>query len=192
MKYKNKSRGCALCPVVFILILQSCTLELPGESVGTFQVTGTLTENACGPAAVPALNTIEFPVDIRNRKGEAIWRRPQAPLASGTTDGKGNYHFDFSTSVVVSWGVPQIQCHLDQKETISVHIEGPETTAADAGTESDGGINAQQTLEGNHTIDLIPVNALNCPGALAIEGGPFLALPCRLEYDLNGTTRKPF
>ncbi|MBW2685062.1 MAG: hypothetical protein JRE19_04000 [Deltaproteobacteria bacterium] len=64
----------------------------------------------------------------------------------------------------------------------------------DAGVE-DGGVDEESdagvepvllTLTGSQITEIIPLTGSDCTPAVAALGGPFLALPCRVEYVLSG------
>lgn len=189
-------------PAMAPLLLCGCPTPLPGESVGAFEVQGRLERNECGQQAVPARDPVEFPVEIRVDDGRAIWRRPDAPHISGTVS-EGVYEFEAQSRHDVIEGDPmqgQPGCVLIQNELVTARViggamGGDASTPGDAGA-PDGDGSAPQApdaeLEGTHLVELTPASGSDCTSALAAAGGPFLELPCALEYALSGTEREPF
>jgi len=189
-------RGAA-CSV--LLLVAGCPQPLPGESVGTFAVEGQLEHNECGMQAVPARNPVEFPVEIRVDDGRAVWRRHEAPLVSGVVTDDGSYEFESETRIDAIEGDPaqgRAACVLVQREQVTARVLGAEPVPgpADGGVQDAAGEpeDAEAQLEGSHTIELSPVSGADCGPLLAASGGPFLELPCDLEYTLEGTARDPF
>jgi hypothetical protein len=56
-----------------------------------------------------------------------------------------------------------------------------EESGADAGVEP-----TLLTLTGSQTTEITPLTGSDCTPAVAALGGPFLSLPCRVEYVLSG------
>lgn len=168
-----------------------CDPVYPGDPVGTFDVTGHLEENSCGELAVPAIDPLRFAVEIRERSGEAFWRRPERGVVSGTARGDGSFRFRTETLVPLIAPDPDPDfghagCALRQTEVVDV-------TVAAAGR-ADGGVpDAGESAAGNasvltgaNVIDLVPEPGSDCTPALVVAGGPFLALPCRVGYSFEG------
>jgi len=173
----------------------ACAPQYPGDPVGTFDVTGALVANSCGHEAVPALDPVEFPVELRARQTQAYWRRGGARLVSGYMDHDGVYHFLNSTRIPA----PAVQtedgpgCTLVREETLEIRV----LAASEDGGEPEDAANMASTappsaLAGQHTIDIRPDRDSACSPLLVTQGGPFDALPCRIEYELVGAARAPF
>src|SRR5436190_845822 len=72
---------------------------LPGQDVGTYDVTGTLDENACAPG-LPAMDPLTFSVQLRRDHGSLIWRiMPDGAPISGTVGDDGTIHLHTDTRV---------------------------------------------------------------------------------------------
>lgn len=185
-----------------LLILMGCLLGLPlggcppvdptGEVVGTYEVTGSLVENSCGSTAFNAVDPLSFVVELRSEDhGPAVWRRPSAAIVNGSHTGDD---YRFRTEVQVQlYGPDEVNqtagCVLAQVETIRVTAKSS-VSDGDLGTSTgDAGVAANSAFRGTSVIELSPTAGSNCLRAVAISGGPFLALPCRVEYDLSGTLR---
>jgi hypothetical protein len=190
-----------------LLILMGCLLGLPlsgcppvdpsGEVVGTYDVTGSLVENSCGSAAFAAQDPIEFVVELRAEgHGPAYWRRPTTGIVSGSHTGDV---YRFRTEVPVTLYGPDAEagtagCILAQVETIQVAatstplVDGGVAGGNDLGV-PDAGVAAADVFRGESVIELVPTAGSDCLRAVALAGGPFLTLPCRVEYDLSGAGR---
>lgn len=171
---------------VWVCLLGGCAPQYPGEALGSFDVTGHLEANACGAAAVPALDPLRFAVELRVRGAEAFWRRPDFPVVSGSAR-DGTYRFRTQARIVALAGDPDPDfghpgCTLLQTETVEVTIEG---TDLDAGSPDAGPTTL--TLTGTNAIDFTPEPGSDCAPLASAAGGPFLALPCGLDYALEGT-----
>ncbi len=202
----------ALVSAPLALSLLACLAppEPEGDLVGDFLVRGVLLENGCG-AAVPANETIELRVQLRRDGGLASWRTPSSTIVHGTHL-EGDFDFSFASVVPVFEADPELGtagCSLDQIERIEVRVEGGQSLhdagfESDAGSESDAGLvgdagaapdagvdTVATTLEGESTLRYRPSAGSACAPLLAIQGGPFDALPCEVRYRLQGTPTEP-
>lgn len=205
---------------MLLVALAACAPQYPGEPVGSFHVVGALVENTCGPAAVPAFDPLVFDVEVRADRGQGFWRRPMLPVVSGTYGRDGAFRFSSATQTKILDPIEELGlpgCFVTQTEVVSgrVRPEDPDAGAlgdggddarmADAGQTidagSDGGAHADadadagpgtMALEGDNTVELVPIAGSVCGPATSAEGGPFLALPCSIHYTLTGTARAPF
>ena len=190
----------------YLLILMGCLLGVPlsgcpvdpeGDVVGTYSVSGSLVENSCGSTAFAAQDPIDFVVELRAEDhGPAYWRRPTTGIVSGSHTGD---EYRFRTEAPVTLYGPDVEagtagCTLAQIETIQITAKA--STLDDAGVPldqgtADAGVAADGTFRGTSTIELSPTADSNFLRAVALSGGPFLALPCRVRYDLSGVARSP-
>lgn len=170
--------------------------ELPGEVVGQFAVVGLMVEQSCG-AGVPAQDPLDLEFELRlEENGRAFYRQPSGLTFAGTGS-HGEYTFQISQS----WMAVQPDqfrgysgCSVTQRDVFTFIIEEPEIDATiDGGVEmeeTDGGETAVDPplakLTGSQTTDVTPLTGSDCRPAVAAFGGPFLALPCRVEYVLAG------
>ena len=76
-----------------------------------------------------------------------------------------------------------------------VEDAGVEDAGVEDGGVEDGGVDEESdagvepvllTLTGSQITEIIPLTGSDCTPAVAALGGPFLALPCRVEYVLSG------
>jgi hypothetical protein len=202
----------------FASVLTVCALAVcgceppvyPGDSLGTFDVVGALEENTCGSAAVPALDPLTFSVELRRQGALAYWRMTKQPLTTGVVMSSGALRFRTETWIPVLADEPALGypgCALVQTEEVEVTVDGVETET-DAGAGTDGGVVAgdasvratdggvvedvePRTLAGDNVITFAPDPASDCTPLLASLGGPWLALPCAVRYELTGTAEPP-
>lgn len=189
--------------------------EVPGETAGTFDIVGSLQENTCGATALPAHDPLVFSAEVRSDGTQGFWRRPEeASLPGSVLDGE--YRFTFRQQLPVLAPDPAsgyVGCALIQEETIQAVIDdslmlddaGAPIDAGQADADegdsggADGGADAGSDdtdplapFGGTDIVTLVPAPGSNCVPLLAIAGGPFLELPCRIEYTLRGTATEPF
>jgi hypothetical protein len=171
----------------------------PGEPVGTFEAVGLMVEQSCG-AAIPAPDPLELTFDLRSESnGRAYWRQWGGSLFAGV-EKDGEYTFQVSQS----WMVVEpdrfrgyVGCSVTQRDVFTFLVDVPEIDPEDEmgaqdGLDVDAGVDEGVdpvliTLTGSQTTEIEPLTGSDCTPAVAALGGPFLALPCRVEYVLTGT-----
>jgi len=171
----------------------------PGEPVGTFEAVGLMVEQSCG-AAIPAPDPLELMFDLRSESnGRAYWRQWGGSLFAGV-EKDGEYTFQVSQS----WMVVEpdrfrgyVGCSVTQRDVFTFLVDVPEIDPEDEmgaqdGLDMDAGVDEGVdpvliTLTGSQTTEIEPLTGSDCTPAVAALGGPFLALPCRVEYVLTGT-----
>jgi hypothetical protein len=188
--------------------------EPPGQPIGTFNAVGFMVEQSCG-AAIPAPDPLDLDFELRSEfNGRAYWRRLGGSMFAGV-EKDGEYKFQVSQSWMViepdrfrgfvGCSVTQRDIFTFLVETVEVDIE-PDGGVADGGLQ-DGGVadgGAEDagtdeaaepdagpapillTLTGAQTTEITPLTGSDCTPAVAALGGPFLSLPCRVEYVLTG------
>ncbi len=178
--------------------------EPPGQPIGTFNAVGFMVEQSCG-AAIPAPDPLDLDFELRSEfNGRAYWRRLGGSMFAGV-ERDGEYTFQVSQS----WMVIEpdrfrgfVGCSVTQRdiftflvETVEVDIETDGGVAdggvedggvADGGAEDAGPAPILLTLTGSQTTEITPLTGSDCTPAVAALGGPFLSLPCRVEYVLTG------
>ncbi|MBW2191172.1 MAG: hypothetical protein JRG93_16610 [Deltaproteobacteria bacterium] len=178
--------------------------EPPGQPIGTFNAVGFMVEQSCG-AAIPAPDPLDLDFELRSEfNGRAYWRRLGGSMFAGV-ERDGEYTFQVSQS----WMVIEpdrfrgfVGCSVTQRdiftflvETVEVDIETDGGVAdggvedggvADGGVEDAGPAPILLTLTGSQTTEITPLTGSDCTPAVAALGGPFLSLPCRVEYVLSG------
>jgi len=171
----------------------------PGEPVGTFEAVGLMVEQSCG-AAIPAPDPLELMFDLRSESnGRAYWRQWGGSLFAGV-EKDGEYTFQVSQS----WMVVEpdrfrgyVGCSVTQRDVFTFLVDVPEIDPEDEmgaqdELDMDAGVDEGVdpvliTLTGSQTTEIEPLTGSDCTPAVAALGGPFLALPCRVEYVLTGT-----
>ena len=169
--------------------------EPPGEPVGRFEATGLMVEQSCG-AAIPAPDPLDLVFDLRAEAGgRAYWRRQGGSMFAGLFK-DGQYTFTVSQSwmaVAPDQFRGYAGCSVTQRDTFTFLVEDLlEEENTDAGgedaTDPDGGVDPTLLeLSGSQTTEIEALAGADCRPAIAAFNGPFLALPCRVEYVLTGT-----
>lgn len=181
--------------------------EPPGELVGSFQALGLMVEQSCG-AAVPAPDPLELTFDLRSESnGRAYWRLWGGAMFAGLEQ---NNTYTFQTSQ--SWMVVEpdrfrgyVGCSVTQRDVFTFEVSVPEAEPdLDAGVEDDAGVDGDAgaddeslidptlvLITGSQTTEIVPLTGADCTPAVAALGGPFLSLPCRVEYVLSGNGIAP-
>lgn len=168
--------------------------EPPGELVGSFQAVGLMVEQSCG-AAIPAPDPLALKFDLRSESnGRAYWQSWGGGLFAGIENGDS---YTFQTSK--SWMVVEpdrfrgyVGCSVTQRDVFTFEVDVPEIAAdEDAGVDDDAGVDAGIdptliSITGSQTTEIVPLTGSDCTPAVAALGGPFLSLPCRVEYVLSG------
>lgn len=152
----------------------------PGELVGRYRIDGTVRADSCGPG-LGARRTIAFTVEVREDDGTGYWLFGDREPRPGRLDDDGNFSFEQRGGWTLVEPRPDVGyggCRVAQLETIDGRL-GRLGAGADAGDDS--------ALSGTNTIDVVPLQGDDCSPALGAQGGPFLALPCRVQYELSGT-----
>jgi hypothetical protein len=183
--------------------------EPPGQAIGTFNAVGFMVEQSCG-AAIPAPDPLDLDFELRSEfNGRAYWRLLGGAMFAGV-EKDGEYTFQVSQSFMVV--EPDrfrgfVGCSVTQRDVFTFVVETVELGAETDGGVDDGGVEdggledagANQeseadagpepillTLTGSQTTDITPLAGSDCTPAVAALGGPFLSLPCRVEYVLSG------
>jgi hypothetical protein len=168
--------------------------EQAGEPVGTFKAEGVMVVQSCG-GAIPAPDPLDLDFELRSESnGRAYWQQPDGPMFAGI-EKDGTYTFQVSQSwTVIEPDRPSgyVGCAVTQSDVFTFELETAEVeTEGDAGVDqapSDAGVEPiALTLSGSQTTEIDPVIGSDCTPAVAGQGGPFLSIPCRIEYLLTGT-----
>ena len=158
---------------------------VPGDSQGSHLWQGALSENTCGPSAVPADAEIEMRVQLRRDGALGVWRRPGSPLMLGSVESDESWRLNFATTVNVYEYDPLTgrgPCSFEQVETLRfAPIEADD--ADDVDDESEDGVR----YSGTSVTRWYPSPGSDCSASLAIVGGPFFDLPCEVEYAIQST-----
>ena len=171
--------------------LQTGDDDLPGEVIGEFEAQGLMVQQSCG-GAVPAQDPIDLEFELRlENESRAFYRLVGGNVFAGTVSGS-----EYTCQASQTWTVlePDARagfagCSVTQRDTFSFVLEEPEPTSeSDAEKQSDGETEEPgMTLVGLQATDIEPLAGSDCRPAVASFGGPFLSLPCRIEYVLSGS-----
>lgn len=159
---------------------------VPGESEGSHLWQGALSENTCGPSAVPADAEIEMRVQLRRDGGLGVWRRPGAPLMLGSVETDESWRLNFTTTVNIYEFDPLTgrgPCSLEQVETIRFAPVEPDEEDIDMDMSEDQG----PRFAGTSVVRFYPSPGTDCSATLALFGGPFFDLPCEVEYAIQSS-----
>lgn len=166
--------------------------EAPGEEVGTYEFTGVLTEHTCGSFAIPSQSPLQIVAEIRaDEDGIAYWLTTDGRQLTGSSI-SGEYRFRSSQTLPVIDPVPQQGypgCALLREDEVILREDETKADDADGGVgdeEADGGVAIIGTFVGDNITSFSPIPGLDCRPALAISGGPFLELPCLVQYEMTG------
>ncbi|MGB8223775.1 MAG: hypothetical protein WCF10_14405 [Polyangiales bacterium] len=186
-------------PLVPLLLVLGCPFgqkpEEPGSPVGTFVAQGVMVVQSCG-GAIPSPDPLDLQFDLRSESnGRAYFKEPGGLTFPGI-EKDGAYSFEVSQSWTVIEPDPQsgyAGCAVTQRDTSAFVVEIAEVqTDGDAGVDSepagaDAGVApTAMTMSGSQITEISPVAGSDCTPAVT-AGGPFLSLPCRIEYLLTGT-----
>jgi hypothetical protein len=149
---------------------------LPGTSLGTYSVTGTLTMNSCGAGAM-APDPWTFSVQMSEDGSTLYWSSEsegQTPL-SAPIDASSRA---ILTSVVQQNvdGTAQLAgpCLLERDDTIDLTL---------------GSGSPPPTFSGTITYTFLAAANSDCGDQLSVTGGPYDTLPCTIEYAVTGASQ---
>jgi len=190
-------------PLVSLSLVLGCLFgqkpEEPGAPVGTFKAQGVMVVQSCG-TAIPAPDPLDLQFDLRSESNGRAYLKEPGGLTFPGIEKDGAFTFEVSQSWTVIQPDPQsgyAGCAVTQRdtsafvvETVVADTEGDAGVAEDAGGMDAGVERAVMTLDGSQITEIDPVTGSDCTPAVT-EGGPFLSLPCRVEYLLTGTGLGP-
>lgn len=162
--------------------------KLPGQSLGVYAITGSLTTNECGNQAVPAINPLVFEVELRYDGQQAYWHREGLPMVSGAISAAGAFTFQTQntwTAIAADAVSGYAGCFIAQQDTIHGTVSLDSYNQADASDQNSP--TANTSWSGQQVIQMSPVSGSDCQPAMLHAGGSFHELPCSIHYDLLGT-----
>lgn len=192
---------CAFCQSAMLLLACSPG-KLPGLQVGTYDVHSMLSTNTCGANALPAIEMLDFAVEIRRDGEVGLWFLNGSTAAvSGSLYSDGTFSFVQSSqyTAIEPTGTTQ-----RQEEPWDYWGDGSSVTGGDPGCvlvthesvsgqlhRGDSQVDAGEdfSLVGRNEIRVSPLPGSRCLAVLAIEGGPFERLPCDASFQLIGRER---
>jgi hypothetical protein len=154
--------------------LPGCSATMPGTTLGTYAVAGTIQTNTCGTntgAPNPWSFTIQLSKDSTNLYWNWLDGRPlmSGPMATGAA-------INFDSTEADNLGGPDsglTACTMQRADNLSV------TLGTDAQT---------STFTGTMTYAFTVVSG-SCAAEMSSAGGEYDTLPCTLEYTLTATKK---
>lgn len=148
----------------------------PGTPLGTFHVTGKLTQSQCG-GDLP--NPWEFDVKLGRDQSTLYWIQGSVPV-QGTLDASGHLSMtDASSTMIHGASKNQGACSITRTDTLNAALPGATADAGAVVDESDV-TSFSGALSYAYTID----DGSDCADQI---GTTFAALPCIVAYDVTAT-----
>lgn len=151
----------------------------PGEPIGTFHVTSTLTSTTCGP--VP--NPWEFDIRLRFADTTLYWVQGGAPV-SGTVSAS---RVELRAKDVVTVRPPDQRsrsngCAIQREDVVSMTLARADQTPASNLAET-------EAFTGTLRYTFQPTETSDCMDQLSHAGGDFENLPCDVIYEIAGSKK---
>jgi hypothetical protein len=162
---------------------------VPGDPVGTFNITMSLDENGCGDGAVYITDGTKFAAELRTDGPTAYWRVPEQPMITGY-DQDGEYKFKTRTLVDSSDADAGPLCQIIQTAELVAQVHAAASDAGVGDASADASAGAELVLEGVYTLTLEAAQGTDCSAAISPRG-VFTSLPCTVKYAFDGSQRDP-
>ncbi|MBS2018011.1 MAG: hypothetical protein JST00_34365 [Deltaproteobacteria bacterium] len=173
--------GAPLCAVVLVGSSAGCTGKdpfNPGESLGTFRVTGALVSSTCGTTP----NPWQFDVKLRHEAVTTLyWVQGGLPISGkldpvarsvmSATETRNMRAADAKTS--------RAACNLVREDSLDVVLAPVTPPITDVKTAT--------SFKGTLKYRFSPTQGSECDDQLLDTGGDFAALPCEVSYTIEGT-----
>lgn len=167
----------------FALTLAGCDLssDLPGDALGSYSVSGTLTSNSCG-SGLGADKSVSFSVDLSLDDDTLYLAQTgsdDTEIANGEVDSE-----DGTTATLTNVVTSNVKDAYGNVGPCSLTLSTTyELVLNDA--------SASKSFTGVATISYAAATSVssttNCTSQLSSEGGKFATLPCAVEYELEAT-----
>jgi hypothetical protein len=169
--------------ITLTLALSGCVQgsDLPGDSLGSYSITGTLASNSCG-ADVGANKTWSFSANL-SLDAETLYLEQtgtdDTEIASGDVDSEDGTTATLSN--VVTTNIKDAYgnvgpCNLTLATIYDVALNDASASKSFTGT-------ATFTYSAATSVS----NTTNCTNQLSSEGGKYATLPCTVSYELEAT-----
>lgn len=149
----------------------------PGESLGTFRVTGALVSSTCGPTP----NPWEFDVKLRHDAVTTLyWVQGGAPI-SGKLDPMARSTMKATEMRSVRPAdakTKRAACNLTREDNLDLVLSPVTTPVTDVKTAT--------TFKGTLKYKFAPTQGSECEDQLLDTGGDFATLPCEVSYEIGG------
>jgi len=180
--------------------------EPPGELVGAYAISASLTENTCGQEALPVASALSYRAQLRRDGGTAYWLIGSPPANQGVINGRGEILFQREERFTVSDEAQPVDPVLAEMDPLALYGYDPfdptaepqddeatctlivresidATVLVDADIDSE---DAAGALQGTNSIEMTPARGSDCSRVLTSAGGPFEQMPCAATYDMSG------
>ena len=147
----------------------------PGESLGTFNVTGALVSTTCGTTP----NPWQFDVKLRHENNILYWVQGAGPI-SGQVDPTARAVMKATTSQTMREANERTRvpaCVLTREDNLDVTLSPVTTPVSDMTTAT--------AFSGTLTYRFAPTEGSQCDDQLLDTGGDYAALPCEVKYTLS-------
>ncbi len=182
---RHAGRAALVAFVILAPALAACLETDLGASHGRYMVEAALVENACGQGYTTP-DTLDLSVELFSDELDVIWRVGDALPLRGEERDDGTWEFVQEATLPVSTPTGQAtDCVLVQRETLVLEGVHEELEEGGQAPFAPGDV----VFEGTNVIDIEPAVGSDCRVVLAAFGGGFSALPCAVDYTLEGAAR---
>ncbi|MBX3181745.1 MAG: hypothetical protein KIT72_12225 [Polyangiaceae bacterium] len=144
--------------------------RIPGDPLGTFQVTARLTDSSCGPGALGSEDLWEFQVELAADGAEIYWLNGDDPVAGRLAADQVSFAFDSAGTVQLIEPRPGMPgCAVTRTDRASGVLDA----AGDV-----------RGFSGSLSYGFVPGAGSDCSEAIGVEGG-FYTLPCEIRYTMR-------
>ncbi len=144
--------------------------RLPGEPLGTFQVTARITDSSCGPGALGSQDLWEFQVELAADGAEIYWLNGDDTVTGRLAGDQISFSFDSAGTVQLIEPRPGMPgCAVTRTDRASGVLDAAEDVRGFSGSLSYG---------------FVPGAGSDCSEAIGVEGG-FYSLPCEIRYTMR-------
>jgi hypothetical protein len=164
--------GCA----IFLLVRCTGSSSLPGTSLGTFSVVGTLGTNTCG-SGVGAANPWDFTVEMSNDSGTLYLAKSDgSDQISGALSGTSATLTSVVTANVDATEAGAGTCNLTTTTTYTIDLDSSSSPTSFTGT-----------VVFSNAVNTTVSSSTDCTDQLSSSGGEYSTLPCTVNYTLSAT-----
>lgn len=150
----------------------------PGQSLGTFEVTGALVSSTCGTTP----NPWQFDVKLRHDEVNTLyWAQGGLPI-SGKLDPNARVIMKASETRNMREAdakTKRAACNLVREDNLDVVLAPITAPVTDVTTVT--------TFKGTLKYRFAPTAGSECEDQLLETGGDYAALPCEVSYEISGT-----
>jgi hypothetical protein len=147
----------------------------PGDSLGSFAVTGKLVSTTCGATPDPW----SFGVKLRHEAGTLYWVQGGLPI-SGSIDAMARAVLKASDTRTVRAADAKKKlaaCTMSREDVVDLVLSPVQTPLTDIKTATE--------FKGTLSYRFVVGEGSDCSDQLAESGGDYAALPCDVRYELT-------